>query len=146
MICPNCRNQTIVVEFRKIELDFCTNCEGVWFDGGELELLIEIAKLDRPYNMMQEILDSPEVSMLHKERKCPICGRGMAERGFGKPSVNIDICRFGDGIFFDGGELQEVLNRLAQQCKKGEDARQETLCFLGDVFKIKGENKEKEAK
>jgi len=41
MICPTCREVMIVVEQDKIELDHCTNCAGVWFDAGELELMME---------------------------------------------------------------------------------------------------------
>jgi len=41
MICPVCKCDMIVVEYHNIELDYCTTCKGVWFDSGELELLLE---------------------------------------------------------------------------------------------------------
>ena len=40
MKCPVCRVPTYVVEFDKIELDLCPDCQGIWFDAGELELLL----------------------------------------------------------------------------------------------------------
>jgi len=46
MICPACKSDMIVVEHSKIELDYCTGCRGVWFDSGELELLLESAGLE----------------------------------------------------------------------------------------------------
>ena len=46
MICPICKNDMIVVEHNKIELDYCLNCHGVWFDSGELELLLKSMKLE----------------------------------------------------------------------------------------------------
>ena len=46
MICPACKKDMIVVEYQRIELDFCPGCRGVWFDCGELELMLESAHLD----------------------------------------------------------------------------------------------------
>jgi Zn-finger nucleic acid-binding protein len=43
MICPTCKNPMIVVEYQQIELDYCGSCRGVWFDNGELELLLSKA-------------------------------------------------------------------------------------------------------
>jgi len=40
MRCPVCDVPTYVVEYEKIELDLCPDCRGMWFDHGELELLI----------------------------------------------------------------------------------------------------------
>jgi len=47
MKCPVCDSLMIVVEHEKIELDYCVNCSGVWFDAEELELLLEAMQLDR---------------------------------------------------------------------------------------------------
>ena len=46
MICPVCRKSMLVVEYSEIELDYCDTCKGVWFDSGELELLLESEKPD----------------------------------------------------------------------------------------------------
>jgi Zn-finger nucleic acid-binding protein len=39
MICPSCKNQLIILEFNKVEIDYCPECSGIWLDSGELELL-----------------------------------------------------------------------------------------------------------
>ncbi|MCL4278881.1 MAG: zf-TFIIB domain-containing protein, partial [Ignavibacteriaceae bacterium] len=41
MLCPVCNNPMIVLELEQVEVDYCTNCAGVWLDAGELELLLE---------------------------------------------------------------------------------------------------------
>ena len=51
MICPTCREVMIVVEQDKIELDHCPNCAGVWFDGGELEVLSNVLRLAADQSM-----------------------------------------------------------------------------------------------
>ena len=44
MRCPVDKKDMIVVEHEKIELDYCLQCAGVWFDASELELLVEALK------------------------------------------------------------------------------------------------------
>ena len=46
MICPVCKRDMIVIEYHDVELDYCTSCKGVWFDSGELELLLEAHALE----------------------------------------------------------------------------------------------------
>ena len=43
MICPVCKKDALIVEYDRIELDYCPSCGGVWFDSGELDLLLEAA-------------------------------------------------------------------------------------------------------
>lgn len=135
MICPNCKRDMIVVEHHRIELDYCTNCQGVWFDYGELELLLQLQKLESPDLLMGNILSSPATVAPHKRRRCPICGRGMKEVGIGQPPVHIDACRRGDGLWFDGGELHQLLGQLAGKAPSREGSQQQIIAFLGDVFK-----------
>ena len=41
MDCPVCKNSAmIVLELDEVEVDYCTECEGIWLDEGELELLL----------------------------------------------------------------------------------------------------------
>lgn len=41
MKCPKCGADLEEVELEHIKADKCTNCQGLYFDKGELELLIE---------------------------------------------------------------------------------------------------------
>jgi transcription initiation factor IIE alpha subunit len=41
MKCPKCGGDLKEVEMSGIKLDQCASCEGIYFDRGELELLIE---------------------------------------------------------------------------------------------------------
>ena len=37
--CPKCGAPLAAVTFRKVEIDKCTGCGGVWLDMGELEMI-----------------------------------------------------------------------------------------------------------
>jgi uncharacterized protein len=129
MRCPLDRNAMIVVEHKKIELDYCLECSGVWFDSGELELLMSTAGL--PEGQPLSNLVAPEkAEVTEAKRKCPICGRKMDKVWLGKsPRVLIDSCPAGDGLWFDGGELQQVIKQVAPQ-----GASKDVISFLGDAF------------
>jgi Zn-finger nucleic acid-binding protein len=60
MICPACKNEMLVVEYDNIELDYCNNCYGVWFDSTELELLLKSMSLDSRNLLLNDILNAPE--------------------------------------------------------------------------------------
>ena len=44
MKCPKCGEEMEEIKMESIMVDKCTGCEGVYFDSGELELLIEDRK------------------------------------------------------------------------------------------------------
>ncbi len=139
MICPTCREVMIVVEQDKIELDHCTKCGGVWFDAGELELMLESMGLDSGALTLAQIIDLPDAETTEKKRRCPVCGRKMSKRNIGKePEVLIDVCGWGDGLWFDGGEVHQIIEQcpLDTGAKAGSEER--VLSFLGDTFKAEG--------
>lgn len=41
MRCPKCGAALAAEEYHGIEIDRCTECDGIWFDAGEAELLTE---------------------------------------------------------------------------------------------------------
>lgn len=106
MLCPVCKNPMIVLELEQIEVDYCTSCEGVWLDTGELELLLETdEERNRLINLFKEAADVKE-----KSYNCPICGKQMRKSEIGeKGKVVVDKCKKNHGIWFDKGELQKVV-------------------------------------
>lgn len=126
MDCPTCRNPMVTLELTDVEVDYCTNCGGIWLDAGELELL-----LGDPVQA-RGLLDSFERSSSSTERprKCPICGKSMEKVAVGRsdPPLLIDNCRRGHGLWFDRGELQDILARA--RLDEGNRIRQ----LLADIF------------
>jgi Zn-finger nucleic acid-binding protein len=137
MLCPVCRKVMIIVENNRIELDYCPQCGGVWFDTTELELFLEAAGLPGSDFSPDTLLHLPEVKETPHARKCPICGRKMRDVAIGEPAIIIDVCRQEQGIWFDGGEIQQLLTQLAAKSPSKEDTSRRVLEFLGDTFKGK---------
>ena len=137
MKCPACDNLMIVVEHEKIELDYCLNCLGVWFDAEELELLLETMQLEGDSLSLDDILSSPEAKSEEKKRNCPICGRKMKKATVGhEPEVIIDACSWGDGLWFDSGEVGQLITQLHDKPSGKSDSQRRTITFLGEVFRV----------
>ncbi len=41
MVCPKCGNPLAEIDLMKIKVDKCTGCHGIYFDSGELQILLE---------------------------------------------------------------------------------------------------------
>ncbi len=138
MKCPACSNLMIVVEHENIELDYCTECSGVWFDAGELELLLETMQLEGSSLSLDTILTSPEARSSEKKRKCPICRQKMKKATVGhQPEVLIDACPRGDGLWFDKGEVGQLITQLSDRPSEKADSQGRVLTFLGEVFRAR---------
>lgn len=138
MKCPACGQLMIVVEHESIELDYCVNCSGVWFDAGELELLLETMPVAAVSLSLDSILTSPEASSAEKKRKCPICGGKMKKATVGhEPEVLIDACPRGDGLWFDAGEVTQLIAQLPEEPSAEPDSQGRVINFLGEVFSIR---------
>ena len=135
MICPVCKRDMIVVEYRDIELDYCTGCKGVWFDSGELELLLESHNLEEAKLFFKNMHDSPEAITSEKRRKCPICGRKMKKKVIGEQAeILIDVCGEEHGLWFDGGEVTQLIKHLVGEHKPKRDSGEQVISFLEEVF------------
>lgn len=123
----------IVVEYRRIELDHCPNCRGVWFDSGELQLLLDAAGTESAGLLLGNIRDAGEARVSEEKRKCPICVRKMKKITIGQqPPILVDVCRQGDGLWFDGGELGHLVGQIKVTGKSAP--QQEILGFLQEAF------------
>ena len=47
MNCPHCNIPLMMTERKGIEIDFCSQCRGVWLDKGELDKIIDLSVQER---------------------------------------------------------------------------------------------------
>ncbi len=135
MICPVCRQDMIVVEYHSIELDYCTGCKGVWFDAGELELLLTAYAGEEMAHFLQGVQGGVEAVSEEKKRRCPICALKMHKKAMGsEPLITVDVCARQHGIWFDGGELGVLVKHLAKEHPQPGDSGERVIGFLEEVF------------
>jgi Zn-finger nucleic acid-binding protein len=135
MICPVCNVDMIVVEYHDIELDVCAKCRGVWFDAGELGLLLKTQGEAGADEFIENMKNSPEVKTSEKKRKCPICSKKMDKKGTGRqPPVIIDVCGNGHGLWFDGGEVVELARQVCEDDVSPGGTDNPAVTFLEEFF------------
>jgi Zn-finger nucleic acid-binding protein len=124
-----------VVEYKQIELDYCHSCKGVWFDAGELDLLLEAAGLKHVRQTLGDVLRLPEAHTSEKKRRCPICNINMKKVKIGgETGVMIDACIRHDGLWFDGGEVADLIKIISARSTVKRETESEIMGFLKDVF------------
>ena len=126
MNCPICKNEPMItLELNEVEIDYCLSCKGIWLDAGELELLLG-SDVEST-----EFLNSftPDTKSKEKKLKCPICNKKMEKvMVVGEKEITIDKCKNEHGIWFDAGELEDVL----KMGTLGKDNK--VLVLLKDMF------------
>ena len=126
MRCPACRVSMYVAEYQQIELDLCGRCEGVWFDAGELALLLGD---QRPLDAAPAVTDEAT-------RSCPLCDKPMDKVNIGPGRrVLVDRCPRGCGLWFDGAEVAAL---AADLDAAGWALPAAVQGFLRDMFPAKG--------
>ena len=133
MKCPVCNIDMIVVEYNQIEVDHCLRCQGVWFDSGELELLLKVRKTGQSSQINPFGLS--EAQTTETKRKCPICGKKMKKVLIGEePKVLIDSCPENDGLWFDCGEVEQLTSQLTKETAGKPNSH--IMAHFSDVFRV----------
>ncbi len=112
--CPKCQvrmnEMDAEVPGKKLMIDACPECHGIWLDRGELRQLIGDRKLaDYLTKDIGTKTESPLV--------CPRCG-GLMDYEHAE-DVEVDVCLDCRGVWLDAGELAE-LQDLADEGFEGD--------------------------
>ncbi len=111
MKCPHCTDEVLIaLEMNQVEVDYCTECKGIWLDSGELELLLGNEQTAHDYLSIGSPVDAPKGEA---HRKCPECDKRMTKEGTeSTPPVIFDHCPKGHGIWLDHNELETMLSHI----------------------------------
>lgn len=126
MDCPACKSAMITLELADVEIDHCVCCGGIWLDSGELELLMDVP--EEAGQLLRSFRE--DAATVEQPRKCPICNKKMAKIivGSSNPPLRIDQCCRSHGLWFDRGELEDILRRGRL------DDESRVLRLLADMF------------
>jgi len=101
MLCPKCKVEMQVKNYKGIEIDRCPDCGGYFLDKGEMEsiddkdigTIIDICAYSKKADHMDDV-----------PAHCYKCDNPMMKLT-GAGDVNFDWCDKCEGVFFDRGEL-----------------------------------------
>jgi len=122
MNCPACKHSMVILELNQVEIDYCTNCKGIWLDRGELDLIFSTADKKEIAKSFSAKTESDEV-----KRRCPICKKTMDKVEFENTGIIIDRCTNNHGLWFDRGELKLLL-------KSAEEKNNKMIDLIKEIF------------
>lgn len=111
--CPKCQGTLEQVVYATIEVDRCTDCQGIWFDSLEAENLKNIKG--------SEAIDigDPQIGRkLNQTRKikCPKCNINLKKMVYLHQSHTFyEKCPDCHGIWFDAGEFKTFKQSIEAQ-------------------------------
>ncbi|MEW6280240.1 MAG: zf-TFIIB domain-containing protein [Candidatus Eremiobacterota bacterium] len=115
--CPACR-KIALRPFQDpgtgLEIDACPECQGLWFDGGELRQFFQSKALQTRFFLEDHVepLQTVGYTISTRARACPRCRTGMKENLVG--DINVDRCEKCNGIWLDHGELKRIVYKYKQ--------------------------------
>ena len=98
--CLECGDNTVIVSVDGVDIDYCTQCQSLWFDATELR------------HFTQQSRDVPGVFLTSHETThvCPNCRRHMRLYQFHpKSNVIVEACPGGHGVYLHSGQFPQVL-------------------------------------
>jgi Zn-finger nucleic acid-binding protein len=103
------------LNFGRVELDQCSQCEGMWFDQGELKQ-VSVLMDDRARGFQVDPWDEVrKMSITVGKRKCPRCKAPMGIVCYPHPRVEVDVCLLCAGVWLDRDELNKILAYVDDQ-------------------------------
>jgi len=110
MECLNNHGKLEKVLFHDVEVDYCPECLGVWFDKDELSLAKN--KKDEQLNWLDIDLWRDKgrfkVSKIH-HKNCPNCRASLYEVNYDDSKIKIDLCNTCKGVWLDRGEFKQIM-------------------------------------
>ena len=109
MECPNDTTYLEKMLFHNVEVEYCPQCLGVWFDKDELNW----AKNDKDEKMnwldFDIWRDKAKFKFLRGIKHCPLDRAGLVQVAYDKSNVTIDFCKMCQGVWLDRGEFKNMM-------------------------------------
>ena len=98
-----------------IEVEKCPECQGLWFEKGELRETKDAEEFDLNWMDFELWSDQDAFNAKLSSRKCPVCGKSMAAIMYANTKVKIDYCMEEHGIWLDQGEFESIIDSLRNE-------------------------------
>lgn len=137
MKCPNGDGNLESRTFKKVKIEECEKCHGLWFDRDELRKAkdstdSDLAWLD--FDIFEEKENKYSKSESHRE--CPKDETKLNKLTYSHSSVSIDACSTCHGIFLDKDEFEKIIKFLENEVAENtsEDWAKEALNQFGQIL------------
>lgn len=129
--CPKCRNPIeFAGSYGLLKMDRCTSCNGIWIGPMNLEPL---SKMDGGAELLHQLDPKVAHNSIRTFFPCPNC-EGQQLYIHQVSSLEIDWCCHCRGIFFDKGELYQLVKTSRTAKKDGGTDKESAPSWAHSFF------------
>ncbi len=113
--CFKCKKELERALLYNIEIDYCPQCQGMWFDEDELRQAKD--KKDENLKWLDVDLwqDESKFRISRGNKLCPIDRLPLYEVEYGDSGIKVDLCIICKGIWLDKGEFKQIISYLKER-------------------------------
>ncbi len=112
MLCPLCKIELKKVIFYKTEVDYCSNCLGLWFEKDELRQTKDEKDKELSWVDIDLWKEKKKFKISEGIKMCPSCFVPLYQINYGDSRISVDVCNLCQGIWLDRGEFKKIINYL----------------------------------
>ena len=113
--CPVCKKQLFSSILYNVEIDYCKNCLGLWFEEDELRWVKDEKDKDLKWLDIDLWKDPAKFKISYGIRLCPSCRVPLYEVYYGDSGVIIDVCNLCHGVWLDRTEFRKIIKWLKEK-------------------------------
>jgi len=115
MFCPRCKKDLEKTIFYGVEVDYCLQCFGIFFEEDELRLAKD--KKDEELRWLDIDLwkEKTKFKIYPGIRLCPSCRLPLYEIYYGDSGIIVDLCNLCQGIWLERGEFKKIIDYLKKK-------------------------------
>lgn len=133
MKCPSCKVKNLTrADYKNIQLDYCPDCRGIWFDRGELRKAKDEKDEFLRWIDIDPWKDETKFKISELGKNCPVCEMPFYAVKYDGFDVEIDLCNLCYGIWLDKGEFDKIIKYLEEKIEK--ETLLEYLKDIGEEF------------
>ena len=129
MKCPNCKNKILKkAEYKGIQLDYCGDCQGIWFERNELRQVKDKEDEFLRWVDVDPWEDETKFKISESSKSCPVCEMPLYTIKYDGFDVEVDLCNICHGIWLDKGEFDKIIEYMKERVEK-----ENLLEYLKDI-------------
>lgn len=118
MFCPLCKRKLKKEIFYGVEIDYCPNCLGLWFQKDELRQAKDEKDKDLKWLDIELWQNKVKFKIAPARKLCPECSVPLYEVNYGDSDIKVELCSLCEGIWLDRGEFKKIIDYLKQKGKE----------------------------
>lgn len=115
MLCPKCKKSFNSAILNNVDVNYCSNCLGLWFDRDELDWAKDAKDDGLRWLDIDLWKDEKKFRIVYGIRLCPVCRVPLYEVYYGDSRIIVDVCNLCHGIWLDRAEFKKVIGWLKEK-------------------------------